>query len=102
MLVKLDVPLTTYDGEALMDNDGKGNAIEATLRLAMINALINPVRDELGPEKFKKDELARRIYKSDEIELSAEEISLIKKRIGEVFPTIVVGQCWRMLEGQEV
>ena len=91
----------TFDGQVMKDNDGQGNAIDATLKLAIVNAVLSPVQNENGVEKVKKFDLAQRIYKNDEVNLTAEEISLIKERVGESFPPIVVGQVWKILEGQD-
>jgi len=102
MLVKVNVPLKTLDGQVMKDNDGQGNAIDATVKMAIVNAILAPVQKESGVDKVKKFDLAQRIYKSDEVDLTAEEISLIKERVGESFPPIVVGQIWNLLEGKEV
>jgi len=102
MLVKVNVPLKTLDGQVMKDNDGQGNAIDATVKMVIVNAILAPVQKESGVDKVKKFDLAQRIYKSDEVDLTAEEISLIKERVGESFPPIVVGQIWNLLEGKEV
>lgn len=98
--MKLDTTQTlkTLSGDVMMDNDGKGNAVEATVRMAVVNAVLAPVERESGVEKVKKYDLASRIFKEDEVELSVEEISLIKERVGEVFPPLITGQIWKLLE----
>jgi len=101
MLVKVDVPLTTFDGQTMKDNDGEGKAIDATLKMAIVNGLLSPVQNEKGVEKVKKYELARKVYSSDEVDLTAEEITLIKERVGETFAPVIVGQCWEALEGKK-
>lgn len=101
MLVKVTETLKTFDGKTMKDGDGQGNMIDATLKLAVVNALLAPIKgQESGVEKVKKYELARKVYQNDEVELSAEDISLIKSRIGDMFPALVVGQCFEMLEGK--
>lgn len=100
MLVKVNVPLVTLDGQPMQDNvDGK--AVDATVEQVIVNAVLAPVQKESGIEKVKKFNLAQRVYKSDEVELTAEEVSLIKACIGENFAPIVVGQVWNLLEGKE-
>jgi len=102
MLIQVDTPLKNMDGQVMKDNDGAGNAVDATLRVAMINAILSPVEREAGTEKVKKYELARRIHSAkSEVELSIEEVSLIKERIGDVFPILIVGQIFDILEGKE-
>lgn len=98
--MKVDVTqvFKTMDGQVMIDNDGKGNAVEATLRMAIVNAVLSPVERESGIEKAKKYDLAMRVYKEDEVDLKAEEITLIKERVGEVFPPLIVGQVFNLLE----
>lgn len=100
MLIKVTETLKTFDGQTMKDNDGNGNAIDATFKIALINALLAPVDKESGVDKVKKYELAKKIYQAtDEVELTIEEVALCKKRVGEVFPNpIVVGQVTEMLE----
>ena len=100
MLVKVDIPLKTMDGQVMKDSvDGK--AVDATVRAAIVNSVLAPVQKESGIEKVKKFNLAQRVYDKDEVELTAEEISLIKTCIGENFAPIVVGQVWNLLEGKD-
>jgi len=98
MLVKVNVPLKTLDGQVMKDNDGEGKAIDATFKLAMINAILSPVQKENGVDKVKKYELAKRIFENDEVDLNEDEIKLIKDRVGETFPPIVVGQIYELLK----
>ena len=98
MLVKVNVPLKTMDGQVMKDNDGEGKAIDATVKLAMVNAILSPVQKESGIDKVKKYELAKKIYASDEVDLNEDEIKLIKDRVGETFPPIVVGQIYELLK----
>jgi hypothetical protein len=97
MLVKVNIPILTMDGEQMKDDDGQGNTVDATVKLAIVNAVLSPVQNEKGVEKVKKYELAKKVYASDEVDLTAEEISLIKERVGDVFAPIVVGQIFEML-----
>jgi len=105
MKVDVNVVLKTLDGKGLKDNDGNDNVVDATLKMAIVNALLSPVQNESGIEKVKKYELAKRAYNTtnDElVELSAEDITLIKNRIGEVYPPLIVGQAYDLLEQKEV
>jgi len=93
--------LKALNGQTLKDVDANGESIDATLKTAIVNALLAPVQKESGVDKVKKYELATRVYKNDEVELTAEEISLIKKCVGENFAPIVVGQVFNILEKKE-
>jgi hypothetical protein len=98
MLVKVNVPLRTLDGQVMKDNDGQGKAINATLKMAIINAVLSPVERESGIDKVKKYELAKMVFANDEVDLNEDDIKLIKDRVGEMFPPIVVGQVYELLK----
>lgn len=98
MVIDVTQTLKTLNGQTMKDVDENQNAIDATLKLAIVNALLaSTKKEESGIEKVKKYELAKKVYSQDSVELSAEDITLIKSRIGEVFQTAIVGQCFEML-----
>jgi len=97
MLVKVNQVLKTIAGDTMKDVvDGK--TIDATVKLAMVNAVLSPVEKESGVDKVKKYELAKKIYASDEVDLNEDEIKLIKERVGEAFAPIIVGQIYELLK----
>ena len=75
-------------------------AVDVILRTVVVNALLSPVEKDTGMKKMEKEELARKIYQNDSVDLTIEQVKLIKDRIGEMYAPIVVGQCWRLLEGR--
>ena len=98
MKINVDVTLKTLDGQTMMDNDGKGNAVEASLKVLLVNAVLAPVKEDKGVDKVRKYELAKMIFKGGEVDLTPEDIVLIKKQVGDNFAPIVVGQVWDMLD----
>ena len=97
MLVKVNVPLKTMDGQVMKDNvDGK--AVDASMKMVIVNAVLSPVERETGVDKVKKYELAKKIHTSDEVDLNEEEITIIKDRVGETFAPIIVGQIFELLK----
>jgi hypothetical protein len=102
--MKIDVTQTlkTISGESLKDVDEKGSAIDATLKLAIVNSLLSPnsQEQESGVDKIKRYELAKMVYKADgEVDLTAEDITLIKVAVNKTFPApIIVGQIYELLE----
>jgi len=98
MKVKVNQVLKTFDGQAMKDNDGKGNAIDATVKLAIVNAVLSPVDKETGVDKVKKYELAKKVFNADEVDLNEDEIKLIKDSVGKSFTPIVVGQIYELLK----
>lgn len=110
MLVNVNQVLKTLDGQVMKDTveqtDDKGKkttvAIDATVKVALVNAVASPEKTDTPVDKIRKGELARKIFLADgEIDLTAEEISECKKRVGEVFPNpILVLQLTELLEGK--
>lgn len=97
MLIDTNTKLVSLQGNELKDNDGTGNVIDATFKLVVVNAILAPVQNESGTDKVRKYELAKRIYKNDEVDLDEKEIALIKERVGELFPPLVCGQIYELL-----
>ncbi len=97
MLVKTNAVLKTLDGKVMKDVVD-GNAIDATIKQAIVNAVLSPVEKETGVEKVRKYELAKRVYTDDNVDLNEDEIKLIKERVGECFAPIVVGQIFELLK----
>lgn len=78
-----------------------GNAIDAILRVAIINALefsLEQDKNEQPIKKYERSKLADRVYENDEVELSIEDVALIKDRVGKVFGSYVVKVVWDLLE----
>ena len=72
-----------------------------TLGDIAVTALHSTIEDDKtlsGLDKFKMDELARKIYKSKAAMLSVEDVALIKTRIGKVYGPLVIGATWRLLD----
>ena len=103
MLVNVSKELKTLDEQVMKDADANGNAVDATVKMALLNAILAPEKDDTPIKKLEKGELARRIFKAERIvDLTAEEIALCKKRVGEVFPSpLVVLQVTEILEQKE-
>ena len=98
MKVNTETILTTIQGQPLKDKDTNGQVIDVTVKTVIINAILIPKQNETGIEKVQKYELAKKIYSSPEVDLTVEEIVLIKEKVGEAFAPIVVGQIWNLLE----
>ena len=100
MTVFLGKGLVTLDGEVILDQKNE----PATVRGVAIEALFATFKDEenlSGEEKLKRWELASKIKaSSDPVELVVEEVALLKKLIGKAYGTLIVGQAWRILEGE--
>jgi hypothetical protein len=83
------VPGKTCSKENVTLGDAAVGALEATLQSD---------QNEDPLKKFKRDQLARKIYKQKSIVLSSEEITEIKDRIGKAYGAAIVGAAWPMID----
>lgn len=94
-------------GQKLKDLDGvemkDGKGVDYTLSKVCVEALLSqgdPQAKIGGPEKMKRYSLAQKIHNGkNPIRVDAEDITLLKKLIGEIFLPLAVGQAYEMLEG---
>ena len=99
MLINVTNVLVQFDGTPIK-NVVNNEAQDATIREACVNALMSPNEKDSGAKKVEKYDLALRIYKNDEVELSVEEAATIKECVGKLFAPIVVGQLFKVLDGK--
>ena len=103
MKIDFTQTLKMIDGTAMKDQNANGEAIDATAKLAIVNALLSPApqgEHDSGVDKIKKYELAKMIYGDEgESDVTAEDITLIKKCVEKAFPSpMIVGQIVEILE----
>jgi hypothetical protein len=97
MKVNFSAPLVGLDGKALQE----GNAPPLTLGKACEMALVAATpqsQSETGEEKYKAWKLAQRVA-SGEHDISPEDASYLKLKIGHFFTTAVVGPAYDLLNG---
>ncbi len=99
MDMTLDVTqvLVGLDGAAMMDGE---NAV--TLRPICVNALMAVLEADkgmTGEDKVKIWVLAGKIQKEDKLVLVAEDVALLKKRIGAAYGPAIVGPAFLLLNG---
>ena len=98
MKIRFDETMKDLDGKAII-----GDGRDLTLKQIACNALSLIFNDEQnlsGEEKAKRGLLAMRIYANTEIDLTVEEVALIKKLIGKAYGPLIVAQAWEILENQ--
>lgn len=74
-----------------------------TLRDVCINSLLSNQQEDKEKEKFERYEVFQKIKKADKegmVDLSTEEIVIIKKAIGIFQPPLLLGQAFNMLENK--
>ena len=69
----------------------------ATLGWICVEALLRPGPEKSGEEKYKLFALAMKIGEGGEIDLLPEDVVLLKKKIGDTFPPLVVGRAFDLL-----
>lgn len=91
--------IKTLTGEPIKDGQA-----DLTLGAVATNALLMPYEDERnlsGDEKVKRFKLAQRIHDAaGEVDISAEEITLLKSLIAKAYTALVVGQAYAILEAE--
>lgn len=79
--------------------DEKGNNL--TFKLVAINSILRPMQNDDEKVKVNKYEIYEKLRNANvEVELSVDDITLLKKCIGLVQPQLIVGQCFKMIEGK--
>lgn len=84
-------------GDFLKDGQGQ----EVTYRNVLVHALINPQQDDSSigaEEKLKRYELAKKIYKETEVDLTSEEVVQLKTLIAKNYGALVTGQLMEVLK----
>jgi hypothetical protein len=99
----LDKPILDLQGNPLKADE----KTELTYRAAMVQALAhetppNPRTGEqsaTGEDRFRRWSVANKIQNAKEaVELTTEEVSLLKTKVGEAFVMVVVGPVWTFIE----
>lgn len=101
--MKLDVTevLKNLNGDDLIEPDVKGEAKPVTLRTIFLNALMIPVEGDNGVKKVEKYVLAMDIQKNDEVDVTPEQIVLLKGVIEKPYGPVVVGPVFAILNSVE-
>lgn len=99
-ITTLDSVLTDLD-----DQPFKDGANDFTLRRVMKAALGNSVPSDGSVDVKHKEkcfDLMMAVKSANgELELDSEDVTIIKKRIGEMYPPWIVGQACKLIENKE-
>jgi hypothetical protein len=97
MKIKIDEAIKTLEGKPI--KEGKEAITVKDILLQACTAHLQEDAQMQGTEKFKLYNLAQKINgQKKDIELTVEEVSLLKDRVGKAFNVLVVGQVWTALE----
>ena len=91
----VDVVLHDLNGKPIPEDASDGSK-PATIRFVAVNALLATVPNEAptGDEKAKRYTLALSLNKGGEHEFTPEDLSLIKRLVGQVYGPLIVGQVY--------
>jgi len=100
MKIKLNETLKGIDGKQLLDDieiPGK----KLTLKSKIITSLLTPQQEDKEADKWSKYEIFKKVRDAKtEVELTAEEVTIVKKVIGKTQPVLILGQCFELIEGK--
>jgi hypothetical protein len=95
MKIKIDHQLLDEKGEAIVE----GALPEANLRDVCVGAILTPVKDETQEQKWEKYEIFKKLRDSKiEVDLTIEQLNIVKTCIGKFYPQLIMGQCFELLE----
>ncbi|HQR20126.1 MAG TPA: hypothetical protein PKV98_04630 [Burkholderiaceae bacterium] len=103
MKVNFSEVINNLQGSPIQVPDGEKTK-DCTLAYVAAEALLafDPQVKESGETKAKSYALAVRLVKGGEQEVSAEDIVLLKNKIGDTFAPAVVGPCFELLEQRAI
>lgn len=93
MKIDFSKPITDLDGKPVED---------LTLRVVALNALMAMLPDEQnlpGDQKVARFALAMRVNAGGEVDVSPEDIALMKTLIGKTYGALAVGRAYEILNG---
>lgn len=94
MKINVKTVLSDVDGSTLKE---KGKAV--TLKDVCIAAVLTPNQKDDQKTKMEKWDIYKKLRDSEEeCDLQVEEIAVIKTSIGEIYPPLIMGQCFDLIE----
>lgn len=98
MKIHTQYVLKDLHGDPIKDK-GKDTTLETVLTTSLLSQGVQENPD--GNEKYKRFKLANRIIAGGVVELSAEDVVLLKKVVGQTYMALAVGRVFDILEGVE-
>jgi hypothetical protein len=99
MKVKINEKLVGVDGKTPLPSKAEFGPY-LTLKEICIRSILSPIETDKDMEKMTKYDLFKKFRdcKTNEIDLKAEEVVLLKKAIGKFQPPLILGQCYELLD----
>lgn len=99
MIIKIDKKILGINDEEVPNGNGDFITLRQLAKVALASSYVDE-SDLSGEDKFKRYLLFVKIKDSNEVDLSTEEIVLIKSLIAKANSPLFTGQAWLMLEGK--
>ena len=103
MNIDLTQEIKTIDGVTIPLN-GRETDRPTVLSDILTKAMLETPQAEAasmpGEKKMQRYRLAQKCYGVPSVDLEVEELAVLKEYVGKLFPALVVGQVWQMLEGK--
>lgn len=97
MKFDLNCPLLNYSGQAFTKpGSDESMTLKSILESACLNA--NPQKYDTGEKKMRIFGLLMKIHKSDRVDLTVEELVILKDLVGEQLTISAVGAVYSALE----
>lgn len=96
MKVNVDTPILDINGDVVP---------ELTAKKIMVDAMMIPLEEDArlsGDQKIKHFLIAQRLHAGGEVELTSEDITMIKSRVAKAFNTLATGRIWELLDPASV
>lgn len=95
MIINFDSLMTNMDGSTTTE-EGAPVKMSAFVMNALLSS--NLEQNLSGTDKFKRAQLAEKVYKGGDVELNAEDLSLIKTVVGLYYTPLVVLRIFNHIE----
>ena len=98
MKINVLQPLNDYEGKPLIEN--KKPVLLRSVIISALNFTSKEAKQPTAEEKMELYQLSVKVWNTDEVDLTSEQISMIKKNTAEMFAPLVAGQTCLILEGK--
>lgn len=94
MKINLNAVLSDVDGSTLKEKDKV-----VTLKDVCIAAVLTPNQKDEQRTKMEKWDIYKKLRDAkEECDLQVEEITVVKTSIGDIYPPLIMGQCFDLIE----
>jgi hypothetical protein len=108
MKIKINQKLKNIQGGDIFQEGKPAFSLKDAISHALLNPVYQEINGQLQEKKESREEKWNKfivwekiVSQTEEVDLSIEDVVLVKKYIGEVLPTLTMGQSLRLIEEAE-